>query len=294
MIDERYHIYSLAAVFFALAIGIVIGTSISRYPSSEGEKRTVERYELWMKVLKTEIEKASHEARERSELAKSSEECCQAVLPAIARDRRAWRNVAIVRTGGSDELSGSVKRVLELAGAQVTSVTEINREFAFDDNDKIAQALLDSGVPPLTAGQKPTDKLWEIIARGICDGSHAKLLAALEKQDVAQLSGRYDKANKLVVLVGGAGSKDSNVADSVDAQFLAQIDTSDVTVVGCEGTTASSSYVPVWRKAGIATVDNADTAIGQMALLCALNGERANFGIKKTADRLIPQSLESE
>jgi hypothetical protein len=294
LIDERYHIYSLAAVFFALAIGIVIGTSISRYPSSEGEKRTVERYERWMKVLKTEIEKASHEARETSALARSSEEFCQAVLPEIARDRLAWRNVAIVRTGGSDELSGSVKRALELAGAQVTSVTEINQEFAFDDDGKIAQALLDSGVPPLNAGQKAKDKLWGIMARGICNGTHAKLLAELEKRGVAELSGRYDRANKLVVLVGGAGSNETNLAESVDAQLLAQMDSPDVIVVGCEATGALSSYVPVWRKAGIATVDNADTAIGQMALLCALNGERASFGVKKTADRLIPQSLENE
>ena len=35
-----------------------------------------------------------------------------------------------------------------------------------------------------------------------------------------------------------------------------------------------------------------DLAMGQVGMVCALNGENAKFGIKPTADRLVPQSLE--
>ncbi|MHB9035915.1 MAG: copper transporter [Armatimonadota bacterium] len=295
MIDIRYHIYSLAAVFFALAVGIVIGTSFARKsPTSSTERGTIVRYENSMRVLKREIEMASDENAQKAEVAKNCEEFCRVVLPTVAKDRLAWRNVAIVQTGDYDELSGNVKLALELAGAHVNSVTDINRSFPFDDDGKIAAALTNCGITPPGDPKKARDKLFSVLAEMLYAGQHQQLLSKIEESKVATFTGDYGKFNRFIVLVGGTTSESSFSAQHIDTQLIAQLGSPDVTVVGCEGTQAVGSYISAWHKTGIATVDNVDSAIGQIALICALNGEKAQFGVKDSADRLIPQTLEKK
>jgi len=295
MIDIRYHVYSLAAVFFALAVGVVFGTTFAKTaPSSESERRTILRYENAMRILKREIEKAAEGAAQYQALARSNEEFCRALLPMVARGKLAWRNVAIIQTGDYDDLTGSIKRTLELAGAQVVSVTTFNREFPVRDDRKILSVLAECGVNAEGSVRKAREKLFRIIAGSVIAGTHSYILPKLESCGVARFTGSYDSQKKvrLIVLVGGSASQAGNTADEIDSRLIDALEPWGVTIVGCERSDAGSSYVPIWQKAGIATVDNADSAIGQIILLYALNGEKANFGIKDTADRLIPQTLE--
>lgn len=295
MIDIRHHIYSLAAIFLALAVGIVIGTSFAgRSPSAEMGRRTIQRYESDIRVLRDEILKAAGSAAEKDAALKAFEQYCRAVMPLIIRDRLRWRNVAIIQTSGSDELTGSVKRALETAGAQVRCTVDINTEFPFADDASIANALTNTGLGALEDPKANRDKVFRLIADAICTGRYAFVVPLLEKAGIANFSGDCSRPCKLVVLVGGADSDQHNRAQSVDAHLVTQFASHGVTVVGCEASTSASSYVPVWHKCGIATVDNADCSMGQTCLVYALNGEIANYGTKPTAERLFPKSMENE
>jgi hypothetical protein len=297
LIDIRYHVYSLAAVFFALAVGIVFGTTFARTsPATGSERRTIQRYENSMRVLKREIEKTSEGAARNEELARSGEEFCKAALPIVAKGRLLWRNVAIIQTGDYDDLTGSVKHAVELAGARVAGVTTISRTFPFGDDKKIAEAISSCGATPPEDSKKAREKLFSIIADTVCAGTYYHLISKIEDLGVASFSDDSSRSTRLrlVVLVGGAASEQTNAADTVDAQLVSRLERFGVTCVGCENSDAASSYVAAWHKMGIATVDNADSAIGQIALLCALNGENAKFGVKDTADRLIPRTLEAK
>ncbi len=292
MIDLRYHIYSLAAVFFALAIGIVIGTSFARkLPANENERRTIQRYENSMRVLKREIELVSQGAAQKEKLARQYEEFCRAIFPTIAKNRLFQRYVVILQTGDYDEIVGCIKTALEIAGAQVTSVIDIDRHFPFDDNERIAQVMLDCGLA-YNDPTKAADKLFEAMVDMLCNAKYSYLPAKLEKHGVAKFTGNSPSlGTRLVVLVGGATSEKTNTSDIVDLRLVQALERSGLIVVGCEGSSTAVSYVPIWSKAGIATVDNADSTLGQIALICALNGEKAHFGTKETADRLIPLSM---
>jgi len=297
MIDVRYHIYSLAAVFFALALGIVIGTSFARRgPANESERRTITRYENSMRVFKRELELSADSSAQKEIHIKNSEEFCRVILPIVAKEMLQWRYISIVQTGDYDDLSGSVKRALELAGGTVTNITDISRDFPFDDDHKVAETLRSCYITPPSDNKAARDKLFSILSDAICGGKSAFLLPNLEKVGVIKFVG--DRQNfvkvKLIVLVGGAESDEANTAESVDCRLLSKLENLGITVVGCEGTDAVSSYIPAWHKMGIPTVDNADSAIGQIAVICALNGDKAKFGVKDTADRLIPQSLETK
>lgn len=295
MIDVRYHIYSLAAVFLALAVGIVIGTSFARsMPSDSTGRRTIQRYERVMRDLRGEILRSSSKSAEEEAALKSSQDYCRAMMPFTVKNKLYWRNVAVVQTGDNDDLTGSVKQALTTAGADVTCTADISSSFKFSEDAAVTQALVDSGLGSLGNPSADRDRLFRVLANVICSGKCPTLVAKLEKAGVAQVTGDCSKANKLVVFVGGSASQSKSLAQCFDAQMISSLQKLGVTVVGCEPTTAGFSYVPVWHKAGIASVDNADNAMGQTCLIYALNGEVASFGTKKTADRLIPKTMESQ
>lgn len=294
MIDIRHHIYSLAAVFLALAIGMVIGSSFGGNSTSNSSgRKTIQRYETDMRQLKDEIIKATQTEARKAAALKACQDYCRAVMPMAVKNKLHWRNVAVVQTGDYDDLTGSVKQALEMAGAQVTCTADISSAFPFADDTRISQVLINCGLGSTRDPKTDRDRLFRILTGTICAGKYSYLASKLEKEGVAVFSGDCDTASKLVVIVGGASSDAKTLAENVDAQLLTGFEKLGVTVVGCEASDAVRSYVPMWHKAGIATVDNADNAMGQTCLIYALNGETANFGTKDTADRLIPKTMES-
>lgn len=295
MIDIRYHIYSIAAVFLALAVGIVIGTSFARsFPSDPSGRQTIQRYEQDMRTLKSAIVEAHGTAVKREAAVKAAYDYCRALMPTAVKNKLYWRNVAVVQTGDSDDLTGSVKEALSLAGAQVTCTVDIKQDFPFTDDQQISQALAGTGLGSTFDAKGDHDRLFRILAEAIATGKFSNFVPKLEKAGVASFNGSCDSPSSLVVFVGGAASPESSLAQAVDARLAVELQKLNATVVGCEPSDTKSSYIPVWHKSGIATIDNADNAMGQTCLIYALAGENANFGTKDTANRLIPKSLETE
>ena len=294
MIDVRYHIYSLAAVFLALAVGIVIGTSFAKsMPSDSTGRRTIQRYERVMRDLRGEIVKSSSKSVEEEAALKSCQDYCRAMMPFVVKNKLYWRNVAVIQTGDNDDLTGSVKQALQMAGAEVSCTADINGTFDFTDDAAISQALTTAGIA--TSGNPSMDrqKMFGVLSTVLCSGKASYLVPKIEKAGIARITGDCSKVCKMVVFVGGSSSESKSLAQTVDAQVITSLQKIGVTAVGCEPSNAAFSYVPLWHKTGIASIDNADTAMGQTCLVYALNGESASFGTKKTADRLIPKTMES-
>lgn len=295
MIDLRYHIYSIAAVFLALAVGIVIGASLARsFPSDPSGHHTIQRYEQDMRTLREAILQAHDTATKREAAVKASQDYCRALMPSVVKNKLYWRNVAVIQTGDSDDLTGSVKQALTLAGAQVTCTVDISPKFPFSDPAEISKALDSTGLGSTYDSKADQDRLFRILAETICTGKFSYFVPKLEKAGVATFSGSCEVPCSLIVVVGGATSAASTRMQDLDALLVPSMANQGVTIVGCETSDAGTSYVPAWHKCGIATVDNAENAMGQICLIYALTGETANFGTKDTADRLIPKSLENE
>ncbi len=291
MISLRNHIYSLAAVFFALAIGIVIGSGFTkRRPATTSEQRIIQRYADSMKTLKEDIESTAKEASQNKEDAANCEEFCRVLLPQVAAGWLKGSFVAIVQTGDDDQLVGPITRVLEYAGATVTGITQVSREFDFGDEAQVNQALAQMGTKVVDP-REARAKLFRMMAGVVKKPGSSAAMSGLERARVATFTGDYGHGAKLIVLVGGANTEMPSHGDTVDAQLISELEGEGVTIVGCESHLVTLSFVPYWHRMGIATVDNADTTMGQVSMLAALKGDKANYGVKNTADRLMPRNL---
>jgi hypothetical protein len=61
--------------------------------------------------------------------------------------------------------------------------------------------------------------------------------------------------------------------------------------VGVESSKAESSSVSFFRSNDLTSVDDVDLAAGQLATVFALLGVEGSFGVKGSADRLLPDLL---
>jgi hypothetical protein len=62
-------------------------------------------------------------------------------------------------------------------------------------------------------------------------------------------------------------------------------------VVGVESTTTEPSSISFFQSNGLSTVDDIDNTAGEVALVAALRGAEGSFGVKSSADRLLPDLL---
>src|SRR5215831_2236997 len=101
MFDFRYHVASLAAVFLALIIGIVVGVGIS----SGGVVSKSERSLLNSRIteLQDRLNSATKRAGDLAEEQRAGQEFIQGSYAALMTNRLAGRNVAIVFVGSIDD-----------------------------------------------------------------------------------------------------------------------------------------------------------------------------------------------
>lgn len=291
MIDLRYHVYSLAAVIVALAIGFVFGTSsVSKRADVAQVQRISDRYEHDLTAMQTEVRNQRDSLRSsRGELSRS-EKLCSVLMPEVLKGKLSYRNIAIIQTGDYDDLTAQVRSAIMAAGGYVTNVTKIPVSFRFEDAPTVSDVVSSTGIV-LKPDESERVALIRTIAEAVSAGKHSEKLSMLEDKHVISVSGEYDRWSKLVVVVGGSASEDSDRASLVDIPLIERLEGMSTAVVACEPSGAGASYVPAWKRTDIATVDNVDTSCGQVALVCALAGETAHFGQKRTAERLLPQSL---
>ena len=65
-----------------------------------------------------------------------------------------------------------------------------------------------------------------------------------------------------------------------------------VPAVGIESTGTEPSSISFFQGNDLATVDDVDDTAGELSLVFALLGAEGSFGVKSSADRLLPDLLE--
>lgn len=278
--EFRYHIASLAAVFLALGIGIFVGTAFVGAPVVDRQTRLIKR-------LETNVAAQLEDASEREK----SEEALRGLLPVLVHNKLSGRRVLVVQTGAFSKTADETADALRLAGAETVGRVLLpadawqraatgeaaENDTAAAQTERLATALL----APTETGLRP------LRDRGLISG----------EVDLTG-SGPF----RLVVLVGGGSVQNAQaavpgepwplvLARQRDVPLVSALQKGNAVVVGAEPLQADVSFIPVYQAAGISTIDAADRAVGQIALPFALLGEKGNYGIKPTADRVLPASL---
>lgn len=148
MINLRYHIVSLTAVFLAIGIGLTLGSTFLDRATVENLRGQLENLETRLGDRESEVNDLEARLDEREELQAALDE----QGPGLLADRLLGVPVAVVTSRGVDEddVEAAVQALVS-AGAQVQGVWWFTDRWALDDEseiDDLATALDETTTDP--------------------------------------------------------------------------------------------------------------------------------------------------
>ena len=291
MIDFRYHLVSLIAVFLAVALGIVIGTTALNNPISADIEARVDQLEQDKRQLEDQT-------RTLSTQLDSADSFEQGVAPALVDGTLADSTVLVVATSDevTPELMEQVGGLLDDAGATVGGVVRLQPEFSDPATEGALQSYVTSpGIPagvqlPETedAGQLVGALLAQTVMIPAQPGSSgpdsedvSSVLAGLSALDVLTVeSSAVEPADYAVVLTGTGFEADADQRNESLLELVSALDSggSGAVVSGTAAAARDNGLVGAIRadpelSAAISTVDNIDRAAGRISTVLALGQE---------------------
>jgi hypothetical protein len=287
IIDIKYHIASLTAVFLALGIGIVIGTSmIGSDTITKQQRNIIDGIEKEFTILREENKQNTEALLQAQEEMSHQQQFNQNVLPLLVRDKLKGRKIAIVDINYHREHDG-LANVLRSSGADVQSVTIINLGLLKDENlNKQTAGML--GKSKDTDLEKYLPDLAKLSAEAIAAGENSDLVRFLEDNEVVRISGYHGPPLQDVVLIGGSAKKEEDYFKKFDQVMIKAWQKAGLNVYGVEDSDTAVSYMRYYQNAHLSTVDNIDTVYGQVSLVIAMYGYPGQYGIKETAEAFLP------
>jgi hypothetical protein len=307
VINFRYHVVSLTAVFLALAIGLVVGTAALNGPVADSLRDQI-----------TALSKDNSNYRDqanqyRDELDHVQQFASEVSKPLLAGKLTGRKVLLVVLPGGEDSLDG-VSGMLTVAGAKITATVTVKDKYFSPTNDvELLDLANQSSQPTVPVAGLPLN------SDGV-ETSAAQLALALQQRspevtqnDLTAVLTAYAKAGDITVdngAVGGAEAtvivsglppidKDAAKKTQAALTFATQFyKTRPLVVAGNgigDGNLVSQVRGDPTLVAKISTVDNVTTVQGQLATaLTVVERLVANkvgqYGLQQGATSMVPKT----
>jgi Copper transport outer membrane protein, MctB len=277
--DLRYHVASLAAVFLALLIGILVGVGIS------GKADEARNDELRREIadLRGQLDSAADSRAGLQRAHEADEKFADDVYPVLIENRLRGKRIALLFIGSVD--AGHVQRALEDAGGSRVRMQALRVPVKPDELD---QLLVGRAELAEYQGEDRLDDLGRLLAAELVTGGDTPAWDALTPELVEEKTGTFRRPADGVVVVRTAKPQGGATARFLSGLYAGLAD-NPVPAVGAETVAENPSAVGVWGRAGLSSVDNVDTAAGRLALALLLaGGEGGQYGIKDSAGDVLP------
>jgi hypothetical protein len=277
MLDFRYHALSLVAVFLALGIGILLGTTIGDQLVSEANRDL-------SSSLRQDVVEARRTARGAGEALEDRERFIAASFDRIAGDRLRGRSVVLVSSGGElpEEVESGVRDAVQDAGGELSSVAEFTSPVALPQLGEAIPRRFDG----LLANDPRTAALGRAIGRGLASGGTVP--QRLADRFPERFRGEFPRIDAVVYFRDPAAGRGGD-QERFEQGLIEGLGAGGEPVVGVETLETDPSQVGFYDDRMPASVDNVDTPSGRIALVLGLAGARGSFGFKDSADAPLPE-----
>lgn len=288
MYDLKYHIASIVAIFLALGLGILIGSTIvGDNLIVDQQQKMIDRLEEQFNIIRDRETELRTENEYNEIIISNYENYSQTLLPAIVAGRLQGSNVGVVVTGDSEIPAGMINAI-SMSGAQIVSKTVLLSNMGLEDtivNDQIKDFYGLAGDENKSAlRQTIADSVaWTILNHG-----DAAVISFLQENKLVKFSGANDIPLNAVIIVGGANNLDNCYVNEFDQRLIQNLINANAKVFGVEGEKVNYSYMDIYQEYNISTIDNIDKSPGQVSLILAIEGEAGNYGVKTTARKFMP------
>ena len=280
MFDFRYHALSLAGVFLALVVGLLLGVAI-------GDKELVSSAREDIRdSLRNDVRRADTERDAAQAQLKAEQSYGEKAFPILTDGRLRGRQLGLVMLGSTSVSADTVQKWLDPSGASLALVAELR-----DDVDVKALAERARGTRYEGVGKDPD--LLDALGRraGIQMVLGGRLVGELRTALLQSTSGEFGGLDGVIVVRPSKEHKSKQQADRLaDLQdgIVRGLAQTGVKVVGIESSDADPSQIGWYRDRELSTVDNIDETAGHAALVFVLAGADGAFGRRDSAQDLLP------
>ncbi|MBS4729684.1 copper transporter [Mycobacterium sp. SM1] len=289
MISLRHHAISLAAVFFALAAGVLLGSGLlsdTLLAGLRAEKRD----------LRSQIDTLNDQKSMLNEKLSAAYDFDSQLAGRVVHGALAGKSVIVFRTpDAKDDDVTAVSKLVGQAGGAISATVALTQEFVDANSAEKLRSVVNSSILPAGAqlrtervdqGSQAGDLLGIALlisanagAPPVDDAQRDTVLAALRDTGFITLPDTHvGAANAAVVITGGALPEDAGNQGVTVARFAATLAPhgSGVVLAGREGSAGGTAAVAVARAdtamaAAISTVDDTDTEPGRITVVLAVH-----------------------
>jgi hypothetical protein len=281
--SARYHAASLIAVFIALAVGILVGAEFG------GDALNNTRRDLEHSLVGN-LQDARSQVDDLNADLNRSDEFAERVYPALTRDRLEGKRIAILALGGlPSPVTEEVEEALAPTGGRLVGVGVVREPV---DVNGLAEDLAKTRFSGLRTEPDALGELGTGLGRQLAIGG--KLPEVVRGHLFTRASGNFGGLDGVIVVRDQPeemGTVEREKTNQMEAGLMDGVTATRRPAVGVETSTDSSSSISFFQSNGLASVDDVDLTAGKLATVFALLGADGSFGVKGSADQLLPDLL---
>lgn len=314
MIDFRYHLVSIVAIFIALAVGIVLGAGPLQQQLGQTLTSQVSQLRADKADLRSQLDTQQHKIDAADEFATS-------VTSDLVASRLGGRSVVLLLMPGADSaVADEATKTLQTAGAKINGRVKLSSSWADPATGKVTfRDQLSSNLGPLVdSGADPAapvnERMAAILAKALVVSSvtgadkasaqSGQALSGLREAGLLSVQGSDPAPATMVVAV--AADPDTKAADEARKAVLGTLTTtlrvldeasSGVVAVGSTESTEPIGLVGALRAdrsvaSKVSSVDDIALAMGRIAMVFALRqqmvGQSGQYGTGVGATAVLP------
>ena len=282
--NMKFYVISIVAIFAALGIGIYIGFALDTGSFVvEQREDIVQKLEERFDYLRGENQNLKLELKE---LELENENCkiyMDSTYEELVKNRLSGAKIGIIETV-DDYMYSGVGQILEAAGATVVNVVTINENIMEEDALLKIYEELNIDIENLNLISNTSKEL----SKGIINGENSDLIKKLEENRIIDIVGLLDEPVDYLVIAGGSVKENPERLSLVDKIIIDTAKSMEKEIVGIEKSNINYSYIDTYKSYKISTIDNIDMIMGKVSLVLALEGRPGHYGIKPTAEDILP------
>jgi hypothetical protein len=305
VINFRYHVVSLTAVFFALAIGLIVGTAALNGPVADSLHEQV-----------TSLGQQNQELRDRvnhlNDDVNSKERFAEQLAPVVLANRLTGARILILSLPSGDDYVDDVARMLTIAGGRITGRVGVTDKFVDPAHNDELLDLAHTALPPGVTGNLPTnsdgvESSSALLAAVLLNHTPTvpevdlrRVLVAYSSQGYLARTDTVTGPADAVVVVSGPPATDKDAArkNADVVTLVAQFDRAGKVVVAASADAGNGNVVAEVRgdprlSRSVSTVDNVATPQGWLVTAWTvadrIAGKVGHYGIGSGAS-LLPKT----
>ena len=282
--NMKFYVISIVAIFAALGIGIYMGFTLDAQSIIVEQKEDIAaKLEERFDYLRGENEELKSALKEIEKENDDYIYFINSTYGELVKSKLDNINVAIIETK-NDYMYSGVGQILEMSGAKVVNVTTISDKFM---NEEVLKGIYGE-LETSNFNNNIISNSMEELTKSIVNGEESELVKKMIEKELIDIVGFINESVDYIIIAGGSVEEGIDRVNLIDKTIVDVTKKMNKEIVGIEKLKVDHSYMGYYKGFRISTVDNIDTTIGKVSLILTMEGRPGHYGVKSTAEGLIP------